>query len=73
MYIRTFPTLLFGSFFLTKVTLIGPPGNDGVGLPGRQGERGEPGKPGKEKEVINMFLNSSAGIFGFVYRQESLG
>lgn len=27
--------------------LIGPPGNDGIGLPGRQGDRGEPGRPGK--------------------------
>lgn len=41
---------MFGSFFLTEIMLIGPPGNDGVGLPGRQGERGEPGKPGKEKK-----------------------
>lgn len=29
--------------------LIGPPGNDGVGLPGRQGERGESGRPGIKK------------------------
>lgn len=53
--------------------LIGPPGNDGVGLPGRQGERGEPGRPGKEKKVTNTFLNSSAGIFSFVYQQAFLG
>ena len=27
----------------------------------------------KRKKVTNMFLNSSAGIFSFVCRQESLG
>lgn len=53
--------------------LIGPPGNDGVGLPGRQGERGEPGRPGKEKKDSNTFLRSGTGIFSFVYRQAFLG
>lgn len=28
--------------------VTGSPGNDGVGLPGRQGDRGEPGRPGKK-------------------------
>lgn len=30
------------------IVFVGPPGNDEVGLPGRQGDRGEPGRPGKE-------------------------
>lgn len=55
--------------------LIGPPGNDGVGLPGRQGERGEPGRPGKEKKVANTFLRSICyGIFLVSFhRQAFLG
>lgn len=28
--------------------MTGPPGNDGIGLPGRQGDRGETGRPGKK-------------------------
>lgn len=28
--------------------MIGPSGNDGIGLPGKQGDRGEPGRPGKK-------------------------
>lgn len=52
--------------------LIGPPGNDGVGLPGRQGERGESGRPGIKK-IKNTFLNSFSDIFSFIYRQVFLG
>jgi hypothetical protein len=29
-----------------KNVFIGPPGPDGIGLPGREGERGETGRPG---------------------------
>lgn len=31
--------------------MTGPPGNDGVGLPGRQGDKGERGRPGKRIRI----------------------
>lgn len=29
-----------------NILLLGPPGEDGIGLPGRPGDRGEPGRQG---------------------------
>lgn len=31
--------------------MAGPPGNDGVGLPGRQGDKGEQGRSGKRIRI----------------------
>lgn len=31
--------------------ITGPPGNDGVGLPGKQGDKGERGRPGKRMSL----------------------
>lgn len=43
----------------------GPPGNDGVGLPGRQGDRGEPGRPGKS--IISKNLQDFFQIIYGIY------
>lgn len=34
----------------TNIMLLGPPGEDGIGLPGRPGDRGEPGRQGISKD-----------------------
>lgn len=31
--------------------MVGSPGNDGVGLSGRQGDKGERGRPGKRIKI----------------------
>lgn len=52
--------------YITKVALhfmIGPPGNDGIGLPGRQGDRGEPGRPGNNRAKQDIWILNSVSFF----------